>query len=269
MAVEKDSTSRGIDTLDSIIRGALMDIGADLSRYEQFLHWGLEVFKWIHMDIYQEVKTVELSLTTWKALQTPTDYLDWTKIGVRVNGVIRLFTNDDNIALAFDDVDVDGFPDANQVASTFDPTQVDVTNAFVPQQLYFWGLTSRGEDAGQLYGLTVKGNGTGYFRENKERQEIQFAPTVPASTKIYLEYIANGYNPNKKTMVHSYASLAIKLYIHWQRVKFSKSSSLGEVADFKRDFYAELERVVARMNPITVADILEVQRDAYRLTPYF
>lgn len=271
MAVEKDDKPRGLVAMDDIVRGYLMDIGAGLERYEQGLHWGLTAFKKFRMDVSQEVKTVELPLTAWKAIQWPADYTDWVMIGVRVNGMVRVFTNDEGIALAFDDVAEDGFPDAQRVTDpfTFDPTTSDPTNPFLPQQLYFWGLTSRGEDAGQLYGLTVKGNGTGYYKINKERQEIQFAPTLPAGQVIYLEYICDGYDPTKRTMVHTYAQDAIRLYMHWQRLKFSKSAGLGEVRDAKDDYYAELNRTVRRLNPITVSDVLEAARDAYKLTPYF
>lgn len=271
MAVEKDSKPRGLVTLDSIVRGYLMDIGAGLERYEQGLHWGLTAYKKFRMDISQEVKTVELDMTDWKAIQWPADYTDWVMIGVRVNGMVRCFTNDESIALYFDDADTDGFPDVQTVTDPFtlDPTQLDPTNPFVPQQLYFWGLTSRGEDSGQLYGLTVKGNGTGYYKINKERQEIQFSPTLAAGTKIYLEYISDGYDPTKKTMVHAYAEDAIRLYMHWQRMKFSKSYGLGEMREAKEDYYVELKRTATRLNPITVSDVLECARDAYKLTPSF
>lgn len=266
MSLEKDNKPRGLVTLDSIVREALMDIHAGLERYEQFLGWGLRGYKKFRMDISQEVKTVELDLTDWKAIEWPADYTDWVMIGVRVNGMVRVFTNDESIALHFDDADTDGFPDVQPVTDTF---TLDPTDPFTPQQLYFWGLSDWGEDSGQLYGLTVKGNGTGYYKVNTERQEIQFSPTLAVGTKIYLEYISDGYDPTKKTMVHTYAEDAIRLYIHWQRMKYSKSYGLGEVREAKEDYYVELKRTATRLNPITVSDVLECARDAYKLTPYF
>lgn len=272
MAMDKDTKARGLVTLDSIVRGALMDVGAGLERFETFLHWGLAGYKKFRMDVSQEIKTVELPLTAWKAIELPPDFTDWIMIGVRVNGMVRVFTNDDSIALYFDDVaPQDGFPDVQKVTDPFtlDPTQVDPANPFVPQTLYFWGLTSRGEDSGELYGLSVKGNGVGYYKFNSERQEIQFSPTLAANTKIYLEYLSDGYNPTQKTMVHTYAEDAIRLYVHWQRMKFSKSYGVGEVREARADYYAELNRTVTRLNKITVADVLECARDAYKLTPSF
>lgn len=270
MSLQKDNKARGLVTLDSIVRGCLMDIGAGLERHEQFLHWAITSHKKLCMDIVpQSIKTVELPLTAWKSIEWPKDYLDWVMIGVRVNGIVRSFTNDENIALAFDDADSDGFPDVNTSIDNFtlDPT-TDPTDPFVPEQLFFWGLTSRGEDAGQMYGLTVKGNGVGYIKINNERQEIQFAPTIAAGTTIYLEYLSSGYDPTKITMVHAYAEDAIRNYIHWMRLKFSKAPRV-EVKMAMDDYYAELNRTITRMRPITVADVLEVIRDAYKLSPYF
>lgn len=270
MAITNPDRTVGVVTLDSIVRGALMDIGAGLERYEQFLHWAIKGYQKFHFDLAQEVKTVQLDLTAWKAIQWPSDYVDWVMIGVRVNGMVRVFTNDDKIALYFDDATDDGTPDVQPVTDpfTFDPTTNDPTNPFLPTTFYFWGLTPRGEDAGELYGLSVKGNGTGYYRVNPEREEIQFSPTIEPSTKIYLEYITSGYDANKATLVNVYAADLISQYMHWQRLKHSKAPRL-EVKMAMDDYYAEFNRVNTRVNKITVGDVLEAARDAYKLTPSF
>lgn len=274
MAVDKPDKSRPFVTMDSIVRSCLMDITAGLERFEQFLGWGLIGYKKHVMDGVScvGIKSVELPLTAWKAIETPTDYVKWTTIGVRVNGVVREFTQDTGLALFFNDDNQDGVPDAQKVTDPFtlDPTIYDPTDRYaIDNPYWFWGLTNRGEDSGQLYGLAVKGNGTGYFKENKERQEIQFTPTVPADTKIYLQYLVTGYDPTKETLVHAFAEDQIRLYIHWQRHKFSKSSSLGEKQMAKKDYDDEVNRTNSRDFDLSIADVLEVARDAYKLTPSF
>jgi hypothetical protein len=257
-----DSQPRGIVTLDSIIRSALMDLGVGLERYEQFKHWAIEGLRDFHFDMAQEIKTVQLPLTAWKAIELPTDFVDWAMIGVVVNNQVQCFTNDERISLFREDSDEDGEIDA-LVAPVTQPVGDSPTD-----RLWFWNsYNANGEYAGQLFGLTVKDNGVGYYRMNKERGEIQFSPHVDGNTKIYMEYISDGYNPSEKTVVNIYAAKLIKLYIHWQRTKFSTSATVMAKREAKDDYWNEYSKVQNRLNPITVADVLECARDAYRLVP--
>lgn len=247
-------------TIDSCIRSAIIDIGAGMERFEQFKNWAIEGYKELHFDVIQEIKTVQLDLTAWKAIELPTDFVDWVMIGSVVDYQIRVFTNDNRISLYHDDLDpVDGDPDARD-GDNSDP--VDTT----ANQLYFWNTTNQyGEDTGQLYGMTVKHNGQGYFKLNNERNEIQFSPAIDGDTKIYLEYISNGYDASVATAIHEYAGRCIKRYIHWQRLLHSKSSPLWERREAERLYYVEYNKVVTRLNKITVEDVLDCARDAYRL----
>jgi hypothetical protein len=256
--IVQQNKMRGVVTLDSIVRSALMDIGAGMERFEQFRHWSIEGYRMFHFDHAKEIKTVQLPLTAWKAIELPIDFVDWAMIGVVVNNEIQVMTNDNRISLYHPDDDpLDGDPD-DRTATTDDQSTY-----------YFYNTTSRGEDAGQLYGLTVKDNGTGYYKMNKERREIQFSPHIDGSTEIYLEYIADGYDPCEATMVNVYAARLIKLFIHWQRHEFAKSST-GMEKDRAKDMYdKELYKVQSRLSELTVADVLEAARDGYRLISSF
>jgi hypothetical protein len=235
-----------------------MDIGDTMSRYEQFKHWAIEGYRDFHFDLAQEVKTTVLTLTAWKAVDIPIDFVDWVMIGVVVDNQIRVFTHDNRISLYRPDADQDGVTDP--ITTTVDPT----VQEGVP--FWFWNnRTSQGEDAGQLYGLTTKYNGVGYFKFNKERGEIQFDPSVDGSTVIYLEYISDGIDPCEKTMVNLYAAKLIKMYIHWCRLRFSKSANQAQIQRAQDDYWKEHFKVQNRIQKITVDDVLAAARDAYRL----
>jgi len=249
---------RGIVTLDSCIRSAIMDIGAGMERYETFKHWAIEGYRQFHFDLAAEVKTTKLELTAWKAVDLPIDFVDWVLIGVVVDNQVRVFTHDDRISIYREDADEDGVID--ELVTTTTPS----IQESVPY--WFWNnRNSQGQDTGQLYGLTVKDNGVGYFKMNPERREIQFSPSVASDTEIYLEYISDGFNPNEQTMVNIYAAKLIKLYIHWMRHEFAKSSNGMEKERAKDMYDRELYKVQNRIQKITVDDVLEAARDGYRL----
>lgn len=256
--IQEIDIPRGVVTLDSVIRSYLMDFGAGLERYEQGKHWILEGYKEFNFDLAAEIKTVALDLTAWKAISLPLDYVDFVVIGVVIDNKIRVFTHDDRISLYRPDDDEDGVTDP--IVTTASP---DIP-ADVP--FYFWNaVNSQGEDTGQLYGLTVKHNGQGYYKFNTERREIQFSPAVDGNTKIYLEYISDGVNPNAQTVVNAYAAKLLKLYGHWMRHTFSKSSTMAEKALAKDMYQKEFFKVQNRIQKVTVDDVLEVMRDAYAL----
>lgn len=258
--ITEETRQTGVVTLDSCIRSAIMDIGAGMERYEQFKHWAIEGFRDFHFDLAQEVKTTVLTLSAWKAADIPIDMVDWVMIGVVVDNKIRVFTHDDRISIYRPDEDEDG------VTDPLVSTEEVVTPSSIPY--WFWNnRTQMGENTGQMYGATVKDNGVGYFKINTERREIQFDPSVDGDTEIYLEYISDGINPNEKTMVNIYAAKLIKLYIHWQRHRFAKSSNRAQVADAKDDYWKEHFKVQNRIQKITVEDVLASARNAYRLTP--
>jgi hypothetical protein len=260
--VKRDDRQRGVVTLDSIVRSALMDLGENESRYEQFRHWAIAGYREFHFDLAQEIKTVKLTLSAWKAVELPIDYVDWVKIGyVNSAGAIVLFTHDDRINIHHEDED--GYPE--DVTST--ETLPEPTDSLSDQQMPFWGFGGEG-DAGKLFGLVSKSNGAGYYKFNPQRREIQFAPSIKSDTVVYLEYISDGINPCESTVVNLMAARLIQLFIHWQRVKFAKSSNMAQIAMAKQDYQNEYNRVQDRLCKITVEDVLECARNGYRLTPY-
>jgi len=259
--ITEENRQRGFVTLDSCIRNALMDIGESMHRYEQFKKWAIDGYREFHFDLSQEIKTAYLPLTAWKAVELPIDYVDFVMIGVNMNGDIRVFTNDDRIALP-DEAIIDGDPDDAEEGG-------DLPLTTTGQRIYFYNVNSRGEDAGQLYGLLAKNNGVGYYKFNKERREIQFSPHVNADTVIYLEYISDGIDPCEKTVVNIYAGKLIELYIHWQRHSFAKSSTHADKREAKDNYWNQFYKVQNRIQKITAADVLEVARDGYKLVQSF
>lgn len=263
LLVEPDR-KRGFQSLDQCVRSALMDIGETMSRYEQFKHYAIEGYREIHFDLIQEIKTVKLPLTGWRAAEWPVDYVDFVMIGVEIDNKIQCFTNDERISLFREDADEDGdIDDLTAVATQ------PVGDVLSDRYWFYNQLNSNGEYKGQMYGLTVKDNGVGYWKMNRERREIQFSPFVDGSTEIYLEYISDGYDPKVSTVVNMYAAKLIKLYIHWMRLHYAKSSTIAEKQTAERLYYVEYGKVQDRLNPITVADVLECARDGYRLISSF
>jgi hypothetical protein len=259
----KPTTQKGVVTLDQIVREALgVDLGeAGLHRYEQFLGWGIRAWREYRQQLSREFKSTELTMTAWKAIEWPEDYVTYVRVGFRHNGRVIVCSQDPDIPLYFDDEDGDGFPDENVQEFVEEEETIDTATAST------LNLNSHGEDIGGLFGLQAKDNGVGYFRVNKERREIQMAPIIDNQT-VLLEYIADGYDPTKATLVPVYVQPMVLAFIHWQRTKFSKSASRGEKLDFKAEYEVEFNKVRDIEDDTTIADILEAYADGYTASPH-
>lgn len=236
-----------------------MDIGAGMERYETFRHFAIEGLREFQWDMAQQVKTVRLSLTAWKSILLPVDFVDWALLGIEIDNTIQVFTNDERIPLPTLDEDEDGELDAPTVATEY-PTEQIPGNRYA-----FYGAGGWGQDKGELYGLLAKSNGIGYYKMNTERREIQFTPSLAADTIIYMEYISDGFNPTEKTVVNIYAGKLLKLYIHKCRHMYAKSSSVADKRLSADEYDKEWSRVQSRISPITAADVIECARDGYKL----
>lgn len=268
MARELSTKKKVYETIDQVVRGVCKDLEEGLERYETYLHWALKAHKDWHLDQAKEVKTVLLDLNAYKAVDWPDDYVDWTKIGIKYGNQLLTFVHDDYMSFPLDSDDTGNDPDLD--ADWEDVTDILDSN-LVSQDTggyYFYNnISPHGEDPGRLFGLTAKDNYLGYFRINREREQIQLRSRVSNLTTIYLEYIANGYNPCGESFVHPYAAHLISLFVHWQRLKHKRPYNRGQVQDAKDDYWQEYDRVCSRMFDLTVEDILECSRSGYTLLP--
>ena len=255
-------------TIEQLADSMCLDLGEGMHRKEQYLHWLIKESERWKMDGAKEVKTVKLPLTAWKSIELPSDCIDWIKVGVQDGDVIKVFVNKNDIAVIHD-LDDNNIPIVNPEPQSL--TQCDLTQIPIP----FYNFLYPSGDPGRIFGYHVKDNGFGYFtvNRNEDTDEIQFrTKAVNAGDQIYLEYLADGWNPNSQTVIHPYACELLELGGHYRRLKFDKANgkrsiSSDDVAIALRDYQNEFDRVVYRMWDLSVDDILETFSNGYMMVP--
>lgn len=250
-------------TVGQAALAALMDKGEDDSRFEQFLHWALEGARDFHIDQAREIKTVVKPMTAHKSITKPDDYVDWLKIGIKCGSTIKTFTHDTTINFNHDCED--GVKKENNECYD-DLWSLDTVETQYLFHNFYSGGHSDGVDE-PIYGLAYKHNGLGYFRDHIEAGEFQFRAVVPKNSEIILEYISDGWDPSKKTVINPLAFKLIKLYVHWQEREYNSRASYWEVERAEDNYWDEFNRVNWRTFPMTVEDFQEVMREAYVATP--
>ena len=251
----------GFVPLSEIVYSALMDISETEARYEQFLHWGIKAYKELNTEGHFGVRHKELDINDFNAVKIPEDCIDWTVIGIQEGTEMRAFTKNINMSLNWQTLDERGVlePSLNETDES-------------GYSYYFYGTyTLKGEDPGKRFGMKLKNNSAGYYREDRDEGVIYLREnTERASCRVYLEYISDNRNFDGVIMVHSNAQPVIESYIHWKDCHFSSNPNKLRTADMKKLVYDdEYQKYVAKMSDWSIEDIEEVLFDAYSPTPNY
>ena len=238
---------------------ALFDIGETDARLDQFIHWGLEAAREWQIDMAKEIKTEILTMTPHKSILLPDDYVDWVKVGIKDGDTIKTFIHDNTMATTHDCVN--GVKKENAPYSNVNLWDLDVDTT----PYLFHNVHGNGSDY-PVYGYGYKDNGLGYFKVHRETGEIQFRGVVPKNSKIALEYISDGWDPNKETVVNPLAFMLIKRYIHWMNKLHNQNIPRSHVEEAERLYWNEFDKVSYRMLDLTIEDVQDVARQAFVAT---
>lgn len=245
-------------TVRDIAYDALMDLGEDETHLPRFIHFGLNEAKRFHIDQGKCVKTDKFKLLPHKAIKLPDDFVDWVKIGFKKGDKVITFTHDKNIALHHETVAGKKVENAAEDTNIFDIETVEGAYAF---HIF-------GNDA-PIYGLASKDNGQGYFRVHYEAREIQCKTRVPKETEILLEYISDGWDPEKVTYVLPLATDLIRKYILFQHHLHKDNVPGFKINMYREEYLQELDDVSWRMFDLTVEDVQELIIESYVPVPQF
>jgi hypothetical protein len=254
--------------LIEIVNDALSDYQLGQQHQFQFLRWGMKYAEELHFDHLRDIRTVRLNMQPWKAVELPSDCVDWVAVGLQYGSDIAVFANEKNIALEFD---LD--PTTNQQLPNSEPSYLldesrmpEVSDAVFP----FLNLSALGEDAGNKFGLMVKDNGLGYVTENtnKDVNELQFkGSNIKTDSQVYLMYISNLWDPSEETLIHPEMAEYIVAGISKEYVQRKATISGIEKQMTKDEFDRQYLKVLDRTWELTVADVIEYVKQSYRMTP--
>lgn len=212
-----------IVTLDSIVRNVIVSLEeSSLRRYQTYLQFAIRGFRELNINGSSSPKIKHLQMLPNKAVNLPTDYVKYTKIGICVNGRVVTLGLDDTLCLN------EGYSECG------DPIEIAMTNVDNPNYSYFsYGYPflshyHNNQFVDGYFGMGGGFNSRGYYRINTEKNQIQFASIIPDS-EIVLEYISDGINPDGTASVPVEATEYLINFVHWKRVEAKRDSTEAEI----------------------------------------
>jgi hypothetical protein len=243
--------------LGSIVDDFIDDNDLHQSFWHKALKWGIRAVREIRLDIFQHPKTEILTVTERKTVVLPAGFVDWTKVAVkRGQYVITLAVND-------------------ELASQERSAHEDTVRGLLSQHL------PNGTDFGQYGGyyfynfngntLASIGGGLpskGHFKvfDHGDCKELLLDYDYSYST-VYLEYITDGIDPCKETIIHPYEYEYVMAFMDmmYEKKNNPKATNYSK-EDAARDVHFAGKKLRGRFNDLSPRDILTMSRAEARMT---
>lgn len=234
-------------TLDKLVRGVLASRNYPMHWYLQFLHYGIQAMRELNFDVMQNIKSVRLPVSSYKAVTLPCDFVDYVRIGNELGEYIMKWGEKKSFN-RLNDFDANGnkipYPDA------------DAANGMLPNtwESYYYSLyvNDKGEHLGRIF--NNKPSFPNSFMVIRERNEIQL-DTSYAGKEIVVDYISDGLTTDASNAIHPYAAAAIEAYIIMKMKEHSRAYNISERQLAQQEWYNQLRILRARMNNIDTNDI--------------
>jgi hypothetical protein len=244
----------GVVSLRYIIMSVLNLLGDySMRHYYRLMQIAISGYKILNLWHLDNIEVVYLEMNSAKVVTLPADFVDWLKIGVPINGKLRVLTNHQQILLPRT------FPDGTPVGNTDADDTVDAASL-----VYFSDHFRGGQFVGGLYGMSG-GVDDAYYRFDREMGTIVFTGSVPRS-QIVLEYISSGVKATGSTMIPIECEPALRTYVLWQMVEFDSRTPYTEKERRKRGHEEEIEALRTFQSVFTKEEYKRMLWKTYRQT---
>jgi hypothetical protein len=197
-----------------------------------------------------ECEYLEMDTNGIVDLSTLTDYVDYIKVGIPVNGKLWVLNVNNKILPRRDALPAD------QADFIFngEVSDLNVTDG------YYFGSPTNG-----LFGLGG-GFSRSYFTVDEEAMVMQFDSPIPRS-QILLEYRSTGVKSSGHTTIPRYLVETIVAYIHWQLIEFDPRIDRFE-KDRKKEEFIEQENILFRYkHKFSMNEYFAATYSTYKQTP--
>lgn len=220
----------------------------DKKKIKQLIIEGFGDMSLFHLP---SVEVQYLYMDTAKTVSVPNDYVNYLKVGVPVQGKLKIATEDKSILLPRK------FQDGKDVGN------LDATNA--NPSVFFSDHFRNGKFVGGIYGAPG-GRNTIYFREDHELRQIIFIGDVPRS-EVVLEYVSTGVTLSGGTNIPRICVLPLQTYVFWQLAEYDRRVPGGEKERKKNNHLEEVSKLRAFLNTPTAQEYRDALYKSSRQSP--
>jgi hypothetical protein len=250
-----DPKIAGLVTIRQVIMSVLNRLSTyDLKSYKRLVQIAIEGYTELALWHINSLEVVYLHMSAAKTVNLPSDFISYTKIGIPINGKLKVLTNKEQILLPrlFDTGEAVGNTDGDDTEG--------ISNA-----IFFSDHFRGGAFIGGLFGLPGSID-SAYYRVDYENRQIVFSGETPRS-EIVLEYVSSGLRANGSSLIPRETVPALRNYVLWQMVENDFRIAYNEKERRKREYEESVEALRSFVNSFTADEYKRMVYSTARQTP--
>lgn len=243
-------------TLDSCINDYLTESEQSIHKYSKLFHVGFRCMEDLGLDFFYQIKTIALTPNDNKTIDLPSDYLNYTKLGV-LNGrgeLIPLTYNEKLTSL--NDINPNRLLN---VASNGIAGQYSFSS---PTFFNYWN----GSSYGNLYGVSYAGLSGGGFKIDYANNVILLDPSF-AYTQLVMEYVASPVEGQEYYIPMQFRGAMIS-WLAWKdiaNIPSSRRGNLGDKRDRRHEYFESRRLAIRQYKPFHLDQAYIVAQQKERL----
>ncbi len=243
-------------TLDSLLRRDLAIKSLPLHYYVPRYIMARWVLDELHFDALHKIKTVVVTPNAGDMIDLPADCVDVIDLVSEVADKVKpLGINDAINPRLNQDTGVDIPFEGSSGLLTFEAVSYNLGSQIL-ENFY----DQNGNYRGRAFGRTM--DFTGGYKVLRDLGKIR-VDNRDGGTSYLLIYLSLPEKVSNQSVIHPYAKSTLLAGINW---KFEESQKSKMTDYFRNEYYNELRKLKARMNPTDVTELVRVMRQNFRLS---
>lgn len=243
--------------LNYIVNSVMNQIDSDDRDYARLYQIGVTGLRELWFDVSGNVKTVLIAKNANNTVTLPTDYINWSKVGVlNSEGKVYTLALNKSITLYND-------ANTNRVVAPGSFIQGGFFRVDSPDYHNYWaeGINYN------LYGLGGSVTDVGQFNIDEENGLIVLGSEFH-ETNVILEYVVDPLACECDThSIHIFCQQALEDYIYWKAVSKRKDTPANEKMRARQEYYNQKRVARDRMKPFRIGDAYDTSRRSVYMAP--
>lgn len=241
-------------SIGKIVRDMMVeDDRSSMHKYQQLLQIAIRGVREMNIDITHTIKSVLLSIDPdLRTADLPEDFIDYSKIGIEVNGQLVTLSVNNDISL-LKRTDSCGNLEAPVGNGRLAQYYNDSSLSSYPGVYFYNVYNSYGQFTGRMYGQGSGLNPVGYYRLDYARRQIMFSTVVDVNN-VVMEYLSNGLSSTECILVPETAYETLISWIQW------KTSKGAQREQYKSEYFRNRDWLKMREFSFTVYEMVDAVR---------
>ena len=243
--------------LNYIVNSVMNQIDSDDRDYARLYQIGVTGLRELWFDVAGNVKTVLLAKNANNTVTLPTDYINWSKVGILTqDGKVFTLALNKSITLYND-------TNTNRVVSPGSFIEGGLFKIDSPDYHNYWteGMNYN------LFGLGGSVADVAQFNIDEENGLIVLGSEFKRSDVI-LEYVVDPLACECDThSIHIFCQQALEDYIYWKAISKRKDTPANEKMRARQEYYNQKRVARNRMKPFRIGDAYDTSRRSVYMAP--